>query len=57
MKKKDYQKPTMQVVMLKQQQQLLAGSGVQSMRSGYGEANDDVKSSELEEGTGTWVWD
>lgn len=26
MKKKDYLKPTMQVVMLKQQQQLLAGS-------------------------------
>jgi len=38
MKKKDYQKPTMQVVKLKQQQQLLAGSGVQSMRSDYGEA-------------------
>lgn len=26
MKRKDYQKPTMQVVMMKQQQQLLAGS-------------------------------
>ena len=40
MKRKDYEKPTMQVVMLKQQQQLLAGSGVQSMRSGYGEAQE-----------------
>jgi len=40
MKRKDYQKPTMQVVMLKQQQQLLAGS-VQSTRSGYGEAQED----------------
>ena len=27
MKKKEYEKPTMQVVQLKQQQQLLAGSG------------------------------
>jgi len=42
MKKKVYEKPTMQVVMLKQQQQLLAGSGVQSMRSGYGEAQVDT---------------
>lgn len=41
MKRKDYQKPTMQVVMMKQQQQLLAGSGVQSMRSGYGEAQEE----------------
>jgi len=41
MKKKDYQKPTMQVVKLKQQQQLLAGSGVHSMRSGYGEAQEE----------------
>ena len=41
MKRKDYQKPTMQVVMLKQQQQLLTGSGVQSMRSGYGEAQEE----------------
>ena len=41
MKKKDYQKPTTQVVMMKQQQQLLAGSGVQSMRSGYGEAQEE----------------
>ena len=42
MKKKDYQKPTMQVVQLKQQQQLLAGSnGVQSTRSGYGAATEE----------------
>jgi len=41
MKKKDYQKPTMQVVKLKQRQQLLASSGVQSRRSGYGEAQVD----------------
>ena len=41
MKKKDYQKPTMNIVKLKQRQQLLASSGVQSMRSGYGEAQED----------------
>ena len=41
MKKKDYEKPTMQVVQLQHQTHLLAGSGVQSMRSGYGEAQED----------------
>ena len=41
MKKKDYQKPTMNVVQLQHQTHLLAGSGVQSMRSGYGEAEED----------------
>ena len=38
--KKKYEKPSMQVFDLKQQPQLLAGSGVQSMRSGYGEAQE-----------------
>ena len=38
MKRKDYEKPTMQVVKLQHQTHLLAGSGVQSMRSGYGDA-------------------
>ena len=36
--KKVYKRPTMNVVKLKQQQQLLSGSGVKSMRSSYGEA-------------------
>ena len=57
MKRKDYEKPTMQVVKLQQQTHLLAGSGVQSMRSGYGSANSDVEETELDEGTGTWLWD
>jgi hypothetical protein len=39
MKKKEYERPTMQVVQLKQQPQLLAGS-VQSTRSDYGEAQE-----------------
>ena len=38
MKRKDYQKPTMKVVQLQHQTHLLAGSGVKSMRSGYGDA-------------------
>jgi hypothetical protein len=45
MKREDYQKPTMNIVKLQQQTHLMAGSGAQSagsgvrsMRSGYGEA-------------------
>ena len=36
MKKKEYERPTMQVVQLKQQSQLLAGS-VGASRDGYGD--------------------
>ena len=42
MKRKDYQKPTMQVVKLQHQAQLLQASGTQSMRSDYGEAQEYV---------------
>ena len=56
MKRKDYQKPTMDIVKLQQQTHLLAGSGVKSMRSGYGSANSDVDEKDLEEGTETWLW-
>lgn len=38
MNKKDYLKPTMKVVKLQQQAHLLAGSGVEANRSGYGTA-------------------
>ena len=41
MNKKDYEKPTMNIVKLQQQTHLMAGSGVQSMRSGYGEAQEE----------------
>jgi len=41
MKKKDYQKPTMQVDECEHEEELLAGSGVESMRSGYGEAQEE----------------
>ena len=42
MKRKDYQKPTMKVVQLQQQTHLLAGSGVEATRNGYGTAQEDV---------------
>ena len=42
MKRKDYLKPTMQVVELQQQAHLLAGSGnVQATRDSYGTATTD----------------
>ena len=41
MNKKDYEKPTMRVVQLKQQSQLLAGS-VGATRDGYGTAIEDT---------------
>ena len=39
MNKKDYQKPTMKVVMLKQRCQILVGS-VNATRNGYGDAEE-----------------
>ena len=39
MRKKLYEKPAMRVVELQQQTHLLAGSGVESSRSGYGTAS------------------
>ena len=56
MNKKDYEKPTMTVVELRHRTQLLAGSGVQSMRSGYGKANEDVTSTGELNGGGEWEW-
>ena len=57
MKRKDYQKPTMNIVQLQQQTHILVGSGVQFMRSDYGNANSGVEETELEEETGTWLWE
>ena len=54
MKRKDYQKPTMRVVELRNRTQLLAGS-VEASRSSYGIANDGVDSGELN-GDGEWEW-
>ena len=41
MKRKDYQRPTMKVVQLQHQTHLLAGSGVEANRSGYGTAEEE----------------
>ena len=54
MNKKDYEKPTMRVVQLKQQSQLLAGS-VGTNRDDYGVANDGVDSGLLDD-DGNWIW-
>jgi len=55
MKKKDYLKPTMNIVKLQQQTQLLAGS-VLSTRPGYGDANSELPPGAVLEGE-TWLWD
>ena len=55
MKRKDYQKPTMNIVKLQQQTHLMTGSGVQSTRPDYGKANNDVSSAELNT-EGEWEW-
>jgi len=54
MKRKDYQKPTMTVVELRNRTQLLAGS-VGAQRSSYGDANSEVLPAELN-GDGEWEW-
>ena len=46
MKKKEYERPTMQVVQLKQQPQLLAGS-VGASRDGYGVAVEETWGDDL----------
>ena len=42
MKRKDYERPTMQVVQLKHKCQILAGSGVEANRSSYGAAQEST---------------
>jgi hypothetical protein len=55
MNKKDYEKPTMEVVQLKQRQQLLAGS-LDTNRDDYGIANGDVDVLNETLIDGEWVW-
>jgi hypothetical protein len=56
MNKKGYEKPTMTVVEMLNITQLLAESSeVNANRKGYGKANDDVISTELDN-DGNWVW-
>ena len=42
MNRKDYQRPTMNIVQLQQQTHLMAGSGVEANRSGYGTAEEEI---------------
>jgi len=53
MKRKDYQKPTMNIVKLQHHCHILAGS-VEASRSGYGTANGDVTETLTD---GEWVWE
>ena len=55
MKRKDYEKPTTQVVELQQRTMLLTGSGVVATRNDYGVANDGVVDPENLLG-GEWLW-
>ena len=54
MNKKDYLKPTMNIVKLQQQTHLMAGSGLQSTRDSYGTANDGL--TDGINGNGDWEW-
>ena len=42
MKRKNYEKPTMQVVQLQQRSQILAGSGVDATYNGYTDGGTDT---------------
>ncbi len=53
MKRKDYQKPTMNIVKLQQHTMLLAGS-LDTKRVDYGTANSDVTETLTD---GEWVWE
>lgn len=55
MKRKDYEKPTTQVVELQQRTMLLAGSAVDATRDDYGEANDGVVDP-MNLVDGNWMW-
>ena len=54
-KKLMYQKPAMQVIELRQTQQLLQGS-TRATRQVYGDANQEVPIEE-KDASGNWVWD
>ena len=54
MKRKDYQKPTMNIVELQQRTMLQAGSVVDATRYDYGIANGDVTETLT---NGEWVWE
>ena len=53
MKRKDYEKPTMQVVKIQNAMLLLQTSGT---RKSYGSANEGIDTQDLDE-DGNWEWD
>ncbi|MBR4757967.1 MAG: hypothetical protein IK084_04075 [Bacteroidaceae bacterium] len=53
MKRKDYEKPAMRVVLIQQHAQLLAGS-VEASRNSYGTANDGLTDGINSDGE--WEW-
>ena len=56
MNKKNYQKPTMNIVMLQHTGMLMASDGVNASRSSYGSANVGINSNELDN-DGNWNWE
>lgn len=57
MNKKNYQKPTMNIVMLQHTGMLMAsGDGLGASRSSYGSANDGMDPGELD-GDRNWNWE
>ena len=56
MNKKNYQKPTMNVVMLQHTGMLMASGDVNASRSSYGTANYGIDEDELDDDR-NWNWD
>ena len=55
MNKKNYQKPTMNIVMLQHTGMLMAsGDSLGASRSSYGSANDGIDPGELDDGNWNW---
>ena len=54
MKRKDYEKPAMRVVLIQQHAHLLAGSGFSAGRGDYGKANEGITDGINSDGE--WEW-
>ena len=56
MKKKDYQEPTMRIVMLEHTKMLMASDGVKAERTGYGAAIEETWDDTSNSRRGNNVW-
>ena len=56
MQRKDYNRPTMQVVELRNENLLSESGSMNASRSGYGAANSDVDDRE-KDASGQWSWE